>query len=124
MAAGVSIGDEGQGREGEVLDTSYKSNDGTRLAVPASLMNVHCKVCASRSRQIPVVSIENRFRLYVSPLQVCPMSAITTPPAAVASASSAIQAACLKQRFLATVMREFAITWLARSTWLGFCAGS
>jgi hypothetical protein len=36
MAAGAS-GDEGQGREGDFLDTSYMSNDDERAVVPASL---------------------------------------------------------------------------------------
>lgn len=49
MAAGASFGDEGQGREGDFLDTSYMSNDGTRSAVPASLMNVQRIDRATRS---------------------------------------------------------------------------
>ena len=65
MAAGASFGDEGQGREGEVLDTSCMSNDGTRLAVPASLVNVHRMDRARESaphRHTPDVSHQHQTR--------------------------------------------------------------
>jgi hypothetical protein len=92
MAAGVSIGDEGQGREGEVLDTSHKSNDGTRLAVPASLMNVHCIDRATLATMI------NRFSpgVKVPSIQNRIASATTNPTALATSASKAIQVATRK----------------------------
>ena len=44
MAAGVSVGDEGQGREGENLDSSQKSNDGKRILVPACSVTGYAQV--------------------------------------------------------------------------------
>ena len=52
------------------------------------------------------------------------ISSTNTPTTAAAKASSAAIVATRKFPFLVTVMRELAMIWLARSTWLGWRAGS
>jgi hypothetical protein len=49
MAAGVSVGDEGQGREGGNLDSSQKSNDGKRVMVPACSVTTMHIACHGRT---------------------------------------------------------------------------